>query len=65
MEIKDFFRGKNIQLKSIKLMKTQEGESKGCGFLKFTSKNDRDECLSLDGEKFDDNRINLSIPSKR
>jgi hypothetical protein len=46
-------------------MKTKEGESKGCCFLKFSSKKERDNCLDLDGEKFDDNRISLSLPNQR
>jgi hypothetical protein len=52
-------------VKSVKLMKTSQGESKGCGFLKFSSRGQRDDCLHLDGEKFEDNRISLTVPNKR
>jgi hypothetical protein len=46
-------------------MRFPEGGSKGCGFLKFSCKGDRDGCLSLDGEKFEENRISLTLPNKR
>lgn len=46
-------------------MKNSEGESKGCGFLKFASRRDRDNCLELDGERFDGNQISLTLPNKK
>lgn len=54
-----------MEVRTVKLLRKEDGQSKGCGFLKFSSKGDRDDCLSLDGEKFEENRISLSLPNKR
>lgn len=44
-DITNFFEDRKVRVKSVKLMKNSDGESKGCGFLKFTSRRDRDNCL--------------------
>lgn len=46
-------------------MKDSEGKSKGCGFMKFSSIEDRDECLKLDGEPFDENTLSITIPNQK
>ncbi len=63
-DITNFFEDRKVKVKSVKLMKNSDGESKGWGFLKFTSRRDRDNCLELDGERFDDNQISLTLPNK-
>lgn len=51
-EVREFFERKDIQFKFLKLLKTSEGQSKGCAFIKFKANADRNKCLDLDGESF-------------
>lgn len=44
-DIKNFFEDRRVRVKSVRLMKNSDGESKGCGFLKFEARRDRDKCL--------------------
>lgn len=64
-DITNFFEDRKVRVKSVKLMKNSDGESKGCGFLKFSSRRDRDFCLELDGERFDGSQISLTLPNKK
>ncbi len=64
-QIRDYLESKRIDFRSVRLLKDQDGMSKGCAFIKFNSNEHKNKCMNLDGESWSENRITFSEPNKR
>ena len=58
-EIKQFFQGLYVHREGIKIDNDSSGKRTGCAYLRFINEDSKREAMKMDGEYYDENRIDV------